>query len=364
MARDALGVGTGGRQRFLGRGRDELVRFGPDFLRALRRQRAEPDELAFEEQDRVVLGFVVELLGNAVLLLVVGERMRVRARHGGVDQSRPLSRPHALDRLGALRSHLEVVAPVEDGHVQAPDAHHHLRHRRGRLIACAHRDRVPVVGDHVEHGQTEPARGVQALPELALGARTFAERHVGDLVAVRSAAGKVAADDVPARLRATDRREALAARRARLAHDVACGVTPVTRHLATARRRVVRAADRLEQDLQRRHAETEDQSAVPVVGEEPVVAGAQRAGEAEQQRLVPGARDLEEDLALLAERNLAVVDRARDAGEAVVGERFGEWHVPVPVPSVGMVREPIEQLHRFEDTTGRTAVGGTRMTTV
>ncbi len=359
------GSGRGGGQRLLGRSCYELVRFGPDFLRALGRQHAEPDELALEEQDRVVLGFVLELLGNAVLLLVVGERVRVRARHRGVDQSRSLSRAHALDRLGASRAHLEVVAPVENRHVQAADAHHHLRHRRGGLIARPHRDGVPVVGDHVEHGQAEAAGGVQALPELALRARAFAERHVGDLVSVRGAAGKVAADDVPARLRATDRREALAARRARLAHDVARRVTPVTRHLATARRGIVRAADRLEQDLQRRHAETEDESAVPVVGEEPVVAGAQRPGEAEQQRLVAGARDLEEHVALLAERDLAVVDRARDAGKAVVGERFVQWHVAVPVPADpigrmrGMVREPIEQLHQFEDTTGRTTLGGT-----
>ena len=231
--------------------------------------------------------------------------------------------------------------------MQAADAHHHLRDRRGRLIARPHRDRVPVVGDDVEDGQAEPARGVQALPELALRARALAERDVGDLVAVRGAAGKVAPDDVAPRLRATDRREALAARRARLAHDVARRVTPVTRHLATARRRVVRAADRLKQDLERRDAETEDEGAVPVVGEEPVVAGAQRPGEAEQQRLVAGARDLEEHLALLAERDLAVVDRAGDASEAVVGERFVERHVPVPVAPVpvGMVREPIEQLH-------------------
>ncbi len=366
MVRDALRVGTRRGQRILGGGGYELVRFGPDFLRALGRQHAEPDELLFEEQDRVVLGFVLQLLCEAVLLLVVGERVRVRARHRGMDESRPLSGAHALDRLGAARSHLEVVAPVEDGHVQAADAHHHLRHRRGGLVARPHRDCVPVVCDHVEDGQPEPARGVQALPELALGARAFAERHVGDLVAVRAAAGKVAPDDVAARLRATDGREALAARRARLAHDVARRVTPVARHLATARRGVVRAADRLEEDLERRHAESEDEGAVPVVGEEPVVARAQRPGQAEQQRLVSGARDLEEHLALLAERDLTVVEGSRDAGEAMVGERFVEWHVTVPVAPmpVGMVREPIEQLHRVHHTTMRTAVGGPPVTTV
>ena len=289
MVRDALRVGAGGGQGVLGGGGHELVRFGPHSLRAFGRQHAEPDELALEEQDRIVFGFVLQLLGDAVLLLVVGQRVRVRARHGGVDESRTLPGAHALDRLGTPRSHFEVVAPVEHGHVQAPDAHHHLRHRRGGLIARPHRDGVPVVCDHVQDRQPEPARGVQALPELALGARALAERHVGDLVAVRAAARKVAPHDVAARLGATDGRQALAPRRARLAHDVARRVAPVARHLAAARRRVVRAADRLEEDLERRHTEAEDEGAVPVVGEEPVVPCAEGPGQAEQQRLVPGA---------------------------------------------------------------------------
>src|SRR6266550_1164925 len=101
--------GSAGRS-MTGRGptRWSEIRFGPDFLRSLGRQHAEPDELAFEEQDRIVFGFVLRLLGDAVLLLVVGERVRVRARHRCVDESRPLSGAHALDRLGAARSHLEV----------------------------------------------------------------------------------------------------------------------------------------------------------------------------------------------------------------------------------------------------------------
>src|SRR4029450_5988590 len=260
--------------------------------------------------------------------------MRVRERHRGMDEPRPLPGAYAVDRLGTARSHLEVVAPVEDGHVQAADAHHHLRHRRWRLIARPHRDGVPVVGDDIEDGQAEAARGVQALPELALPARAFAERHVGDFVAVRGAAGKVTPDDVAASLGATDGREALAARGARLAHDVPRRVTPVTRHLATTRRGVVRAADRLKQDLERRDAETKDEGTVPVVREEPVVAGAQRPGEAEQQRLVAGARDLEEHLALLAERDLAVVDRARDASEAMISERFLERQIPMAISTI------------------------------
>jgi len=45
-------------------------------------------------------------------------------------------------------------------------------------------------------------------------------------------------------------------------------------------------------------------------------------GEAEQQRLVSRAGDLEKGLALLAQRDLAVVEIARDQGEPVVVERL------------------------------------------
>src|SRR4029453_3713567 len=96
---------------------------------------------------------------------------------------------------------------------------------------------------------------------------------------------------------------------------------------------------------------TKGAGTVPVVREDPVVAGAQRPGEAEQQRLVAGARDLEEHLALLAERDLGVVDRARDASEAMISERFLERQIPMAISTIPssmgsrMVREPIEQLH-------------------
>src|SRR5262249_34886606 len=159
----------------------------------------------------------------------------------------------------------------------------------------------------------------QALPELALRARPLPERHVSDLVAVRGAAWKVAPDDVARRLRAPDGGKALTPGRARLADDVAGGRRPPAPPPA-ARPTGVGAADRLEEDLQRRHSERQHERPVPVVREEPVVPGAQRTGEAEQQGLVASARDLEEHLALLPECDLAVVDRARDARESVVGE--------------------------------------------
>ena len=52
-------------------------------------------------------------------------------RHG------PGAGAHVRDRVGALAAHLEVVAAVHLHDVQAADAAHHLRDRRGRLIGRA-----------------------------------------------------------------------------------------------------------------------------------------------------------------------------------------------------------------------------------
>ena len=73
-----------------------------------------------------------------------------------------------------------------------------------------------------------------------------------------------------------------------------------------------------------RDAERERERAIAVVGEEPVVARAQRTGEPEQQRFVARAGDLEEHAVLLAQRDLAVVECTRDEREREVVERLVE----------------------------------------
>ena len=98
----------------------------------------------------------------------------------------------------------------------------------------------------------------------------------------------------------------------------------MARHLAPARRGIGGRADRLQQHLLGRDAEREHERAVAVVGEEPVVPGAQVAREAEQQRFVAGARDLEERPVLLAQGDLAVVEAPRDERQLQVGDGFGE----------------------------------------
>src|SRR5690606_19602212 len=186
------------------------------------------------------------------------------------------------------------------------------------------RDRVAVVGHDVEHRQVLGAGGVQALPELPLGGGALAQADVGDLVTVGGQPEVRPAHDVAAGLGAADGRDALAAGRARLGDDVPGGVAPVGRHLPPAGGGVLGRADRLEQDLLGGDAEAEYQGEVAVVGEEPVVAGAQLVSEAEQEGLVAGAGDLEEHPALLLQSDLAVVDGPGDAGqEEVVAQLLG-----------------------------------------
>ncbi len=152
---------------------------------------------------------------------------------------------------------------------------------------------------------------------------SLAERHVGELVAVRHATGQLRpAHDVAGRLRASDGGDALAPRGTRLRHEVDLALAPMRRHLATARRRVLDRADGLHHDLRRRHAEPERQRLVAVVREEPVVRRSQQAGQRQPDRLVAGAGDLEEHPALLLHVDLAVVDGPRDAGEAEVVDQL------------------------------------------
>ena len=245
--------------------------------------------------------------------------------------------PDVLDDRAGLVADAEVVGAVEAVHLQAAEPGDQLGHRSRVLVGARHRDGEAVVGHHVQHGEVEVAGGVEALPELALAARALAEAHVGELVAMRVQAELRAPHDVAGGLGTADGRDALAPRRARLRDDVAGLVAPVARHLAAAAGRVLGRAHGLHQDLGRRHAQAEHQGLVAVVGEEPVVARPEQAGQGQADGLVPGTGDLEEHPALLLHGDLTVVDAAGHARQAEVVDqlvdgiaaercRFGHGH--------------------------------------
>ena len=318
--RDRVGPGCG--ERGVGRGAHLGTRFFLQRVDSGGVDGAGGEQRAFHQQDGVVLGLVAQLVGPAVLLLVVGQRVRVRTGHGRVHEHRADAGARVGDGVGAFHSDLEVVATVDGHDVQPANPDHHLRDRRGRLIGRPHRDRVPVVGHHVEHRKVQPGGGAQALPELTFGGGALAERDVGDLVSVRGAAGERTAPDVAGRLRTTDRRKALAARATRLGDDVEVGGAPVARHLAAARCRVVRGTDRFEQHLGGRDPEREGQARGRGSRERTSRTRAATSGRDRAAGPRVRAGDLEERLALLAERDLAIVEVARDEGEAVVAERL------------------------------------------
>jgi hypothetical protein len=81
-------------------------------------------------------------------------------------------------------------------------------------------------------------------------------------------------------------------------------------HLAAAAGRIGGRADGLQHHVGGRETQRQAQRAVAIVGEEPVVAGAHGQGRAHAQRFMAGAGDLEEDLLLALEQDLAVVHAA------------------------------------------------------
>ena len=82
-------------------------------------------------------------------------------------------------------------------------------------------------------------------------------------------------------------------------------------HLAAAAGGVGFGAHPLQELLHWGHPEGQGEGAVPVVEAEPVRCGAEEIGQRDLDRLVAGARDQEEDLALSEELDLAIVDGAR-----------------------------------------------------
>ena len=71
-----------------------------------------------------------------------------------------------------------------------------------------------------------------------------------------------------------------------------------------------------------RHAQHERERAIAIVGEEPVVAGLERHAGRHENRFVPGAADLEEDLALVLELDFLVVEPSRQHHPAICGEEI------------------------------------------
>ncbi len=122
---------------------------------------------------------------------------------------------------------------------------------------------------------------------------------------------------IPSRFRATHRVQALRRRRRRRRYDIQPLARPVRRHLPSAARRVRRRSHRLQQLVLNRHPQRQSQPAVAIVRKEPVVPRLHRQARRHQQRLMPRTGDLEEDLLLTLQHDLAVVRPPREIHQPV-----------------------------------------------
>ena len=243
-----------------------------------------------------------------------------------MDQRRSAPGAGVGDRAPHRRVARDVVAAVDLLDQQIGEAVQQPRDVAARrLLGDRHRDRVAVVLDQDDERQLLLRRRVQRLPELAFAGGALAGRDVGDLAVVQlGGALRQAGEALVAHRRfgAADAVQALRAGRARARDDVQAAAAPVRRHLPAARGGVVLRADALQQHLVGRDAQREAEGAVAIVGEGPVLAAPQLAAGGDQDRLVPGARDLEEDLALVLELNLLVVEAPRQEHQPVGGEQL------------------------------------------
>ena len=140
---------------------------------------------------------------------------------------------------------------------------------------------------------------------------------------------------------------------------------PVGGHLASAAGRIGGRAHGLQHHVVGRNAQAQAQSAIAIVREEPVVAGAEGQRRAHLQRLMACGRNLEEDLLLALEQDFAVVYRAGKKHQPVDFNHLlcasarprpdalpthERWKLPIPFRST-----PIAQT--AEQETGRSGSG-------
>ena len=94
-------------------------------------------------------------------------------------------------------------------------------------------------------------------------------------------------------------------------------MAPVGGHLPAARAGIVRRADGLQQHVIGGDTQGQTQRAVAIVGEEPVVAGLQGKSRSHADGFMPGAGNLEENLLLTLEQDLAIIHPPRGVHVAI-----------------------------------------------
>ena len=178
-----LGPGARCRHRRIGRREHLCVHLRLQRRKLRLRQHAALDQLLRHRHDRVAEKVGRKLLRGTVELLAVRQRVRVGPNHMRMHHRRSLALPHIVHGPLHRRIRSKQIAAVHLFDVEVGEAGNQRADRAtGRLRLNRNADCVPVVFNHVEHGQLEHAGAVQRLPELALARRTVARRDIHHLV--------------------------------------------------------------------------------------------------------------------------------------------------------------------------------------
>ncbi len=273
-----------------------------------------------EEADGVAPPPLGDLVGAAVLPVVVVGGVGVVAIGAGIQEGGPPACPGPLHRLCDLGVHGENVVAVDGGGGQAVGPGP-VGQIAAHLVTGRYRDRVPVVLDEEDDRQAVEPGEVEGLVEVALrgGALTPGDQHHAGPARASQLVGDAGGVGV---LGAGDRRAA---------EHPAAGQRPVVGHLPAPAAGITLLGEEAEEDLLGRQAQGEHQGEVAVVGEHPVDLAVEGERRAQLDGLLPGGGDDEGHPALTVESPTAVVELA------------GEHHQPMDLEqrSVAQPERPV-----------------------
>ena len=188
-----------------------------------------------------------------------------------------------------------------------------------------HADRVAVILQQKQYRQFQVARGIERFPKLAFAGRAVAQRDINNFVVTKVLDALLQLLDQLDAITcfgASDRLQKLRTGRRRLRDDVEFLMAPVRRHLTSVRSRIRFGAHRLQKLFERRHAELQTERAIAIVGIEPIVTRLQAHAGRNQNRLMTGAADLEENPVLALHLNFFVVEPPREIHRAIDFQHF------------------------------------------
>ena len=279
---------------------DLLIHFMDDQLQRLPVENALGNQPLGKFDDRVARLFGCALGLGLIETLVVGKRMRIRPRHGGMHQRRPLAGARMRHRFGQRLIRRHEIRAVHFHALQIREARDQARDVSARRLPLhRHRNGVAVVLDQKHQRQVFQARRVHRFPELALAGGALAARYQRHFVRRRI--------QISVGLRAARRLHKLRAGGRRSGDDVQLGRAPVRGHLASAGIRIGRRSHGPQQHLLGRDAQHQTQRAVAIVKIKPIMPRPQNQPRGGLHGLVSGAADLKKDAILPFQQNLPVV---------------------------------------------------------